>query len=136
MLCKWGDRCAVPSAGVRDSTVLDPHHLFALIYAVTFATSAVIVSDEARRRALDARVLSALWILEPGGNLSLLRFLLGPSLLIADVRHALKRLEQGRLIRSERSSSEVSYAVTPAGLYALERGGLGVRQLLGDATPA
>ena len=115
--------------------MLEPQPLFALICVVTFATSVVIVTDEIRRRALDARVLSALWFLEPGGSLSLLRFLFGDSVATEDVRHALRRLERSGLVATSFRGAESTFAVTPAGLYRLERGGLGLRDLY-DAMPA
>ena len=109
--------------------MLEPQQLFVLICIVTVATSAVIVTDEARRRALDARVLSALWILEPGGSLSLLRFFFGDSVATEDVRHALRRLERAGLVATSFREADPSFTVTPAGLYRLERGGLGLRDL-------
>ncbi|GAC1442817.1 MAG: hypothetical protein NVSMB59_06370 [Vulcanimicrobiaceae bacterium] len=107
--------------------MLESEQLFALILIVTIGTCAVIVSDEARRRALDARVCSALWFLEPRGNVSVLRFLFGSRVADQDIRHALKRLERAQHVAVDRSTTEASYAVTPEGLYALERGGLGMR---------
>ncbi len=111
--------------------MLEPSQVFALIVVVTVAASAVIVSDEVRRRAFDARVLSALWILEPGGSVSLLRFLFGPGTTDEELRLALRRLERARLVRADYSGRETAYGATPAGLYALERGGLGMRGLVG-----
>ncbi len=119
----------------EDLPLLEPPQLFVLICIVTIATSAVIVTDEARRRALDARVLSALWILEPGGSLSLLRFLFGDTVATEDVRHALRRLERSGFVATSFRGAESTFAVTPTGLYRLERRGLGLREVY-DAMPA
>jgi len=113
--------------------LLETHQFLALTVAVTFAASAVIVSDELRRRALDARVLSALWFLEPGGNASVLHFLFGNSSAMADVRAALRRLERAGFVSTNDADRDRSYAVTAAGLYSLERGGLGLRGLYDGA---
>ena len=112
--------------------MLEMHQFLALTVVVSFAASAVIVSDELRRRALDARVLSALWFLEPGGNASLLGFLFGSSIAMADLRGALRRLEGAGFVTSD-VGGDASYAVTEAGCYALERGGLGLRGLYDGA---
>ena len=113
----------------EDHPLLEPQQLFVLVCIVTIVTSAVIVSDEARRRALDARVLSALWILEPGGSLALLRFFFGDSVATEDVRHALSRLEHAGHVAMSFRGADPSYRVTATGLARLERGGLGLREL-------
>jgi hypothetical protein len=51
------------------------------------------------------------------------------------VRRALRRLERGCLIATSFGGAEATFAVTPAGLYRLERGGLGLRELY-EAMPA
>jgi len=113
--------------------LLEPAQCFMLIVVVTLATSALIVSDEARRRALDARMLSALWFLEPGGSMSLLRFLFGSAVADDDVRHGLRRLERAGLVQAAGEPSSTSFAVTLAGLHVLERGGHGMRPLFGPS---
>lgn len=115
--------------------LLEPQEFIVLICVVTVATSVVIATGGARRRALDSRVLSMLWFLEPGGSLSLLRFLFGDNVATEDVRRALRRLERRGLIASSFGKDESTFVVTPAGLYRLERGGLGLRELY-DAMPA
>ena len=110
--------------------MLESEQLFTLIVVVTLAASAYIVSDEMRRRSVDARVLSALWFLEPGGNLALLRFFFGGAIAEADLRRSLERLQRARFVRVERTGSDLVLAVTPEGLYSLERGGLGMRGLV------
>lgn len=103
---------------------------------MTVGASTFIITDEARRRAIDARVLSALWIFEPGGNLPLLRFFFGASVAEGDLRRALERLSHARLIRTVESAGDPSFAVTATGLYALERGGLGLRHFFSRAPVA
>lgn len=110
--------------------MLESERLFTLIVVVTLAACTYIVTDELRRRALDARVLSALWFLEPGGNLALLRFFFGNSIADADLRRSLERLRRARFVRVERAAGDLAYGVTPEGLYSLERGGLGMRGLV------
>lgn len=128
-------RLGVASRSYEVPGVLEHQQLFVLICVVTVATSAVIVADEARRRALDARVLSALWFLEPGGSVSLLRFLFGDSVATEDVCHALRRLERAAFVTPAFGSTEATFTVTPAGCYRLERGGLGLRALY-ESMPA